>query len=65
MEIPEINFKATLSPTLVGTGIPLTVTSTVEAININGEKDTSYFNYLTGSFTIYANGENKVILTKA
>ena len=64
MEIPEINFKATLSPTLVGTGIPLTVTSTVEAININGEKDTSYFNYLTGSFTIYANGENKVILTQ-
>ena len=37
MEIPGINFKTTLSPTLVGTGIPLTVTSTVEAINVNGE----------------------------
>ena len=64
MKIDEINFKATLSPKIKGNGVPLTVTSTVEAINVNNEKDTSYFSYLTGSFTIYATGIENVIVTQ-
>ena len=40
MKIKDINFKATISPTLKGSSIPLTVESRVEAINVNGETDT-------------------------
>lgn len=62
--IPEINFKATIKPTLKGSSVPIVVTSSVDAININGEKDTSYFGYLTGSFTIYATGIENVIVSQ-
>ncbi len=64
MKIKDINFKATISPTLKGSSIPLTVESRVEAINVNGETDTSYFGYLTGSYTIYATGIENVIVSQ-
>ena len=63
-KIPDVNFKATIKPTLLGSARPITVTSRVEAININGEQDTSYFGYLTGSFTIYATGLQNVIVSQ-
>lgn len=63
-KIPDVNFKATIKPTLKGTAVPITVSSKVEAININGEQDTSYFGYLTGSFTIYATGIENVIVSQ-
>lgn len=61
-KIKDINFKANFKPNITGSGIPVTVKSTVEAININGEKDLSYFDTLSSSFTIYATGINNVIL---
>ena len=64
MKITDINFKASINPTLRGSGVPITVSSTAEAININGERDTSYFGYLTGSFTIYATGIDNVIVSQ-
>lgn len=64
MKIPEINFKASIKPTLKGSSVPITVTSKAEAVNINGEKDASYFGLLTSSFTIYATGIENVIVSQ-
>lgn len=64
MKIPEINFKASLSPDIKGTGVELKVTSTIEAMNINNERDTSFFERLSGGFTIYATGIQNVILSQ-
>ena len=64
MSIKDINFKAVIKPTIKGSSVPITVTSTAEAININGEKDTSYFDLLKGSFTIYAAGIENVIVSQ-
>ena len=63
-KIPEINFKAMVKPNAPyqEAGLAQTVVSEVEAININGEKDDSYFNDLVGSYTIYVSGIKNVIL---
>ena len=61
-KIKDINFDATISPEIVGSGVPITVTSKVEAININNEVDSSYFGSLSSSFTIYASGDDNVVL---
>ena len=64
MKIKDINFKATIKPTIKGSSVPITVTSRAEAININGERDTSYFELLNGSLTIYATGVENVIVSQ-
>ncbi len=64
MKISDINFKATVKPNIKGSGVPVTVTSTVVAININNETDTSYFGSLSDSFTIYATGIQNVIVSQ-
>lgn len=64
MKINDINFKAIVKPDIKGSGIPVTVSSKVVAININNETDTSYFGDLTGSFTIYATGIENVIVSQ-
>lgn len=61
--IKDIYFNVTLNPALNGVSIPLTVTSTVEAININNEEDTSFFGHLSSSFTIYATELKNVLPT--
>ena len=64
MKIKDINFKAMIKPTLTGSSVPITVTSRAEAININGERDTSYFELLNGKLTIYATGIKNVIVSQ-
>ena len=64
MKIKDINFKATIKPTIKGSSVPIKVTSRSEAININGERDTSYFELLNGSLTIYAAGIENVIVSQ-
>lgn len=64
-KIPEINFKAMVKPNAPSVGVEQTVTSTVDAININGEKDDSFFMNLTGSYTIYVSGVENVILKQS
>ena len=64
MKIEDINFKAMLKPTIVGSKVEIVVTSRAEAININGERDTSYFKLLTGSLKIYATGINNVVVSQ-
>lgn len=61
-KIKDLNFKAMVSPTIKGSGVPVTVTSEVVAVNINNEIDASYFKKLKGSFTIYATGIQNVIV---
>lgn len=63
-KIKDINFKAIISPTIKGSAVPITVSSRVEAININNETDTSYFGSLSDSFTIYATGIQNVIVSQ-
>lgn len=63
-KIDDINFKAIVSPTIKGSAVPITVSSRVEAININNETDTSHFGSLSDSFTIYATGIQNVIVTQ-
>ena len=62
-KIKDIYFDANISPTIIGSGVPITVTSKVEAININNEVDSSYFGFLSSSFSIYASGDTNVILS--
>lgn len=64
MKIGEINFKAIINPKLKGSRKEITVTSRADAININGEKDTSYFDLLSGSLRIYATGIENVIVSQ-
>ena len=64
MKIKDINFKATIKPNLTGSGVPITVSSRVEAININNETDTSIIGNISGSFTIYATGIQNVIVSQ-
>ena len=60
-KIKDIYFKTNLDPRLKGSNNALTVYSSVKAVNINGEEDTSFIGYLSGSFTIYATGLETVI----
>lgn len=64
-KIPEINFKAMVKPNAPSVGVEQTVESVVEAININGERDDSYFSDLRGSYTIYVSGVNNIILKQS
>ena len=64
MNIKDINFKAIIKPTIKGSSVPITVSSKAEAININNERDTSYFELLKGSLTIYAAGIENVIVSQ-
>lgn len=63
-KIPEINFKANVSPKVNGSGVEVKVVSSVEAININGERDSSYIGYLSDSFSIYVTGTPNVIVSQ-
>lgn len=64
-KIPEINFKAKLKNTLSGNRVPIVVTTSLDPININGERDMSVFDAKTGSFTIYGTGSNTVLLSQS
>ena len=57
-----IEFKSILSSKIKDTGIPVTVRSYISALNVNKEVDNSLFGKSYKDFTIYANGESKVIL---
>ena len=64
MKISDINFNATLKPTIRGSKVEVEVTSRAQAININNEVDTSYFKLLTASMKIYATGMENVIVSQ-
>ena len=64
MDIPEIDFKTKLDPTLIGDSIPIVVTSTVNAKNINDEVDNSVIGSLSAKYTIYATGLETVIVSQ-
>ncbi len=64
MAIKDINFNAKIKSNIKGTGVSIIVNSTADAININGEKDTSYFANLYGSLEIFATGINNVIVSQ-
>lgn len=61
MNIDEIRFNAKLKPNIKGSKNEVTVTSTVNAVNINNEVDTSIIGSTSSSYTIYATGEENVI----
>lgn len=64
IKINDINFKAIIKSNLKGSAVPITITSVADAININGEIDTSYYGEMISSFTIYATGIENVIVSQ-
>ena len=64
MKINDIKFKAIIKPNINGSSVPITVTSRAQAININGETDTSYIGLVEGKLTIYVTGLDNVIVSQ-
>lgn len=62
MKISDIKFKATINTN--GNSNDITVRSIAEAVNINVEKDTSYFDVKEGSLTIHVVGTKNIILSQ-
>lgn len=61
MDIDEIRFNAKLKPNIKGSKNKVEVTSTVNAININNEVDTSIIGSTSSKYEIYVTGEENVI----
>lgn len=62
MKIDDIKFNTKLRPNIVGSKNPVQVISTINAINVNGEIDTSIVGSTSSSYTIYATGADSVIM---
>ena len=57
-----VEFKSVLSSMIKDSGVPVTVRSYIQALNVNKEVDNALFGKSYKDLTIYANGETKVIL---
>ena len=62
MNIKDIKFKATINTG--GNSNDITVKSVAQAVNINGEIDTSYIGTMEGSLTIHVVGTKNIILSQ-
>ena len=65
MKIKDVCIKTKLNTNVKKDSISeeVTVNSITSAVNINNQKDTSYFENLTSNYTIYATGTNLLIPT--
>ena len=65
MKIKDVCIKTKLNTNVKRDSISeeVTVNSITSAVNINNQKDTSYFENLTSNYTIYATGTNLLIPT--
>ena len=62
MKISDIRFNAKLKPNITGSQNPVTISSTINAVNVNREVDTSIIGSTTTEYTIYATGIDSVIV---
>lgn len=65
MKIPDIYFNAKLNPTMSGTSVPITVYSTFNPININGEYDMSVVDARKANYTIYGTSSSSVLVSQS
>lgn len=65
MKIQDIYFNAKLNPTMSGTSVPITVSSTFNPMNINGEYDTSVVNARVAKYTIYGTSSSSVLVSQS
>lgn len=63
-KIEPIYFDAVFKPNIKGANNKIVVTSTLDAINVNNEKDTSIMESLTSEETIYVTGSEGIIVTE-
>ena len=62
MDNGYVRFDAKLSSKIIGNKVPVTITSSIRALNVNKEIDSKLFGETSKEFTIYATGEEGVIV---
>ena len=62
MDNGYVRFDAKLSNKIKGNKVPVTITSSLTALNVNKEVDSKLFGETSTEFTIYATGEENIIV---
>ena len=62
MDNGYVRFDAKLSNKIKGNKVPVTITSSLTALNVNKEVDSKLFGETSKEFTIYATGEENIIV---